>query len=352
MTSEKMFKILEIEGLAIHMNRKPNLFSFAPSELSQDAILCWLISWSDQNLAEVDGPLYRSGCRFVNALLALHDVSEISISSVKVLRQFRHVDIVALINDRIALVIEDKTDSREHSDQLERYTEVIAGEYSDRTILPIYLKTGDQGDYSVALSAGYKIMRRRDLLKLLIEGRDDGVTNAIYLEFLAYLEARQAAAEAYKTTLPPWTGNTWQGLYEALSGTLPDLGFGYVPTASGGFFGAWWHWRKWGDCDVYLQIEEQYLCFKIGMAGVIRQNAERGDLRDAWAARIREAATSTELEVIPPGRRGNGETMTCMRVASNQWLIPSEAGGVDLVAVTVKLQEAGTILDLATADSL
>ena len=36
------------------MKNKPNLFDYATSELSQDAILAWLIQWADEQFLETD----------------------------------------------------------------------------------------------------------------------------------------------------------------------------------------------------------------------------------------------------------------------------------------------------------
>ena len=49
----------------------PNLFHYATKELSQDAMICWLIKWAGQGKG--GGPeqeeLRRCGRRFVSALL-------------------------------------------------------------------------------------------------------------------------------------------------------------------------------------------------------------------------------------------------------------------------------------------
>ena len=49
----------------------PNLFHYATKELSQDAMICWLIKWAGQGKGA--GPeqeeLRRCGSRFVSALL-------------------------------------------------------------------------------------------------------------------------------------------------------------------------------------------------------------------------------------------------------------------------------------------
>lgn len=38
--------------------RKPNLFTYATSELSQDAVLCWLFSWADPKQSREDEALH------------------------------------------------------------------------------------------------------------------------------------------------------------------------------------------------------------------------------------------------------------------------------------------------------
>ena len=50
---------------------RPNLFTYATKELSQDALICWLIDWAGQNKGESseDEELRRCGLRFVSALL-------------------------------------------------------------------------------------------------------------------------------------------------------------------------------------------------------------------------------------------------------------------------------------------
>ncbi|MBB1077961.1 hypothetical protein HUU62_26545 [Rhodoferax sp. 4810] len=46
---------------------KPNLFSYATSELSQDAFICWLLSWITPEIREYDKNIHEL---FVNLLKA------------------------------------------------------------------------------------------------------------------------------------------------------------------------------------------------------------------------------------------------------------------------------------------
>ena len=54
---------------------KPNLFNYATKELSQDAIICWLIEWAGtQAENESEQQLRKVGHAFVDALLTKHGV--------------------------------------------------------------------------------------------------------------------------------------------------------------------------------------------------------------------------------------------------------------------------------------
>ena len=43
--------------------KQPNLFDFATKELSQDAMICWLIRWADFRFANTDRELPRLWAR-------------------------------------------------------------------------------------------------------------------------------------------------------------------------------------------------------------------------------------------------------------------------------------------------
>ncbi|MCY4226728.1 MAG: hypothetical protein OXF20_03355 [Gammaproteobacteria bacterium] len=98
----------------------PNLFAYATSELSQDAFICWLIKWSEN---ASDPELRGLGHRFVNAMMSKWGGPEVKeISKAEVERQNNHIDVLACINDRHVLLIEDKTHTGKKSgNQLNDY---------------------------------------------------------------------------------------------------------------------------------------------------------------------------------------------------------------------------------------
>ena len=72
----------------------PNLFSFATSELSQDAFICWLLSWENPKISESDKELHQCAIAFIKALFKKHKKSVSEIKDIKIKKQdvqFHHV---------------------------------------------------------------------------------------------------------------------------------------------------------------------------------------------------------------------------------------------------------------------
>ena len=107
----------------------PNLFSFATSELSQDAVFCWLIQWADDSYIKEDSSLCMLGKRFLSLLT---DIPINEIHSINVGRQWANIDIWVEINDDTVLIVEDKIETCIHSGQDIRYKETVHAEYKDK----------------------------------------------------------------------------------------------------------------------------------------------------------------------------------------------------------------------------
>lgn len=135
---------------------KNNIFEYATGELSQDAFICWCANWfndnSNQKLQEMSIELMK--------LFAGVDV----IKSVSICRQFSRdvyieakkyalkIDVLIIVNDSIAVIVEDKTYTSEHDNQIQRYVDGLnylvdnakEGEnfYGIKDIRTVFLKTG------------------------------------------------------------------------------------------------------------------------------------------------------------------------------------------------------------------
>ncbi|HEY0137339.1 MAG TPA: PD-(D/E)XK nuclease family protein [Nannocystis sp.] len=254
---------------------------------------------------------------------------------VDVKRQLEHVDIVAEIGAEHLLVIEDKVHSAEHSNQLQIYARAISALYPQRKRAFLFLKTGDQSSYSAVEADLWTTFLRHDLLAVLRRGA--GCQNAIHVDFLAMIEAREAAVQRFRTTpVAAWGPGdpAYVGLYLQLQVLLGDGHWRYVPNPSGGFLGFWWHNDGIEGGEIYLQLEEDKLVVKIW----VEDGERRGELRGLWSRRV--------VVGIPgfsrPTRFGNGEYMTV--ATGGDYRIPGSDGRLDLEATVSRLQTVAAAL--------
>ena len=115
----------------------PNIFSLATKELSQDSFFTWLLKWADQKYQFHDHALNLIGQNFVRLLI--NQDLEYKINRVEAGRQWKNIDIWAKVNDEYFIIIEDKTNTGAHSDQLERYKKIALDHYRDTDLKFIFI---------------------------------------------------------------------------------------------------------------------------------------------------------------------------------------------------------------------
>lgn len=332
----------------------PNLFTYATKELSQDAFICWLLDWANANNAQANPLLQRAACRFLNELLLKHSMPPIDAPRVAVLKQRAGADIVAEVDERIALLIEDKTDSGEHGDQLQRNKKKVSKLFPSCKLLPTFVKTGDQSRYDEVEKAGYRLFLRSDFLTALRAGRDIGVSNAIFIDFCENLEQLEARVQSYAhLPLSEWADSKgrdprvrdpWVGFYEYLQSRKKDLRWGYIPNPTGGLFGARWHALNWAGYKVYLHIEQGPLCFKIS----VKDKSKRSEIRDRWHDKLMETAKSAgALNLKRPDRFGLGHRMRVAYINRPEWLMGMPDGRIDCGMTMQQLEAAEQLLEAA-----
>lgn len=295
-----------------YFDETPNLFDYATSELSQDAIILWLLNWANNEYKKYDEELYLAAQRFVKMLLGQeHDIS---ITSVRTYKQLNNIDVFAIINERYALIIEDKVNTGTHDDQLKRYKEWTSNhsEFKNLDLICIYLKTGNESlSYlkQIEQEEQYKIILRKDILEIL---RNCNSNNSIIVNFYKHMVDIEEDTNSYKHfPVEKWTWNAWQGFYMQLEQNLnvdinTDAWF-YVANPNGGFLGFCWHWRSLPNCRIYLQFEEGPLCIKIECLDEPNQSA----IRNSWSETIlRYAKEHGYGFVVRPDRFGKGAYMT------------------------------------------
>ncbi|MCI1823130.1 MAG: PD-(D/E)XK nuclease family protein [Megasphaera sp.] len=192
-----------------------NLFTYATSELSQDAFLCWLISFADST-AEKDSHLQSCARKFLcTAIPALENET---INKIKINKQYKHIDALITINEKYELIIEDKTYTEEHNDQLHRYTKEIEDEFTDKgfKVKGLYYKIGFQNDYSAIQDAGYEIIDRSTMLEILNPFKEK-IKNQIWQDYYEFLDDFEKRAQEFKTeAVKNWTWYQVYGFYDDL----------------------------------------------------------------------------------------------------------------------------------------
>ncbi|MBA6224218.1 hypothetical protein H4J51_03025 [Colwellia sp. MB02u-18] len=141
------------------MRKEPNIFDYATGELSQDAFICWLLNWLDYT---EEHELKNAAKEFILLLCKKNHpcADKITLESIgrllltgkgKVLRQYGKMDVffaVEIDGNPTEFIIEDKTNTPPHSDQLKKYVDFVINKqkkihgYVKNEIVKIYYKTG------------------------------------------------------------------------------------------------------------------------------------------------------------------------------------------------------------------
>lgn len=321
----------------------PNIFEYAPSELTQDAFICWLSEWGKPEFKELDEGLHDTGNRFIKSMLGKHGISlKNDLEVLKVERQVEGIDVVISFEDYVIL-IEDKIYTKQHSDQLDRYKKILEEKFPKKKILPIYFQTGIQSDYKPVEKKGYKKYRRIDFLKILEEGVKKDTKNDIFSSFFTYLNKMDSRFQSFENKpLNDWDWEGWQGFYSLLQNHF-DGNWDYVPNQSGGFMGFWWNFNLSDFCTINMHLEENKLCFKIE---VNDEKKNYSNLRNKWHKKIIKASEDSELSITKPKRFGHGKTMT-VAVLQGDYRVSRSNGLLDVENTIEKLKKAEDILNKA-----
>ena len=146
---------------------RPNIFTHATSELSQDAFFTWLIQWADDKYRQFDESLHIVAKNFLSLLIGEKDSS--FIHNVSVGRQWDNIDIWVEVNEDIAIAIEDKVYTNVHDNQLIRYKETVEDWYKGKRdkLFFSYVKTGNESKATLS-DVGEKGYRRMNTLSVSV----------------------------------------------------------------------------------------------------------------------------------------------------------------------------------------
>lgn len=182
---------------------RPNIFHFATSELSQDAFICWLLSWATNDFRCQDTILEQCARNLVLKFFQLFPEKQYVTSTEDIIevtelkRQYEKIDVYFQVKTRanktISFIIEDKTNTSHHSNQLQRYCKAVdKDKLVEDDTLGIYFKTGFIFSEDEELPDAYKLFRREDFLEIFgkCESQD-----RIFIDYQNYLQGMQDSFE-------------------------------------------------------------------------------------------------------------------------------------------------------------
>lgn len=319
---------------------KPNLFQIATSELSQDAFLTWLFRFADLAYAESYVDLHECGKALIQALFKTHGIEVEKITHLKVKRQHKHIDIWLEVNQEYVIVIEDKTNTKQHGKQLENYKKVA----EKHKLLPIliYLKTGNDSQANLRLiqnKFGFKPFVRSDLLAVLNEFKF--IQNDIFQDYLYYLNYLEILTQEYVTKpVKNWKHSyMWQGFFQLLEQELPKYNMeirAWRTTSQGRIQSAELYRQEWQEHSIYLQIEQDKLCFKLKTKNTDKSFYKKLH-RQLWQ-HLQQSAQHFNVSIESAQFR-LGDNITLARIAPENWLFSSKCEYLDSEFVLQQLEK-------------
>lgn len=290
---------------------QPNIFRLATKELSQDGFFTWLLQWADNDHNQQNKLLNETAKDFVRLLLGKS--VDYQINKVEAGRQWNNIDIWAEINDEYFIGIEDKTNTGEHSEQLERYKEIASNHYKDKKhkLVFVYLKTGNESSATLkkVIEKGYSTIDRRAILNVLNQRE---VHNDIFNDFKEYLITIENQTNSYtkfENIISDWKAA--EGFYIKLQEHIPEwTDWRYVANQMGGFLGFWYHWTGTDEIgEIYIQIEN---AFEYGIKLVIKIADWEQSTNTLYQVlnEIKPYAEKNGLSITKPDRYRAGETST------------------------------------------
>lgn len=237
----------------------PNIFEYATKELSQDAFFCYLAAFA---LPE-NRQKFPLEARLADDFLVLCGLP-VGEEIIRIKRQYCKIDIL-LITAHHILIIEDKTTSDEHGNQIACYVDAIrdlsrnddnAFLFCDNKLKKIcvcFLKTADYvRDYEFPDEDKYKniqkpcSLRRKNIYELL---KTYNGSDQILQSFRSHLATMEEKAGLQSSAIAEWTHYKWfsyleKQLLQHSNGDRKSFNTGWVPTPDGSFYGCWFDYNS------------------------------------------------------------------------------------------------------------
>lgn len=327
----------------MNQSSTPNLFTFATSELSQDAFFAWLLSWAN---TDADPGLKACALDLLRAWTGKQDLQLEGESPVQIKRQFEKIDLLVLVNCKYAIVVEDKTETAQHSGQLGRYKEAVEKHYPKHKHHFIYLKSGNDCHFSyyTVEKENYRVFNRKHMLEVLQPNRS---SNNIYGDFVAYLQQLEKQTFAPIKSKYGYAPQQLQGFFMQLedqirpkNGERMRYAWHSVNTANP-FWAFTFGWRDFDGYQMYWQFDI-YPDGKAPNRLVCKAHVQ--DESKVNKADLKTAALATFTKLNPEEKvNDKGNNRLGKNLSLFEWVLPSLYPGFEM-----KLERAKEIVAKGT----
>jgi hypothetical protein len=138
-----------------------NVLKIENAEIRHSNLLAWLLDPQGSNGI---GQFFIR--RFISTISLENETGQVNINpaqfelmnmgDVEVFREWRNIDLLAVSEqNKFVLLIENKVKSKATKRQLQRYLDLIYGEYPKYKIIPVLLTLEEEDDWEIALDSGY-----------------------------------------------------------------------------------------------------------------------------------------------------------------------------------------------------
>lgn len=217
-----------------------NLFRWATSELSQDAFICWLMSFALKENHGKNKALEDCALELLHKIPGLENASEVS----DIERQSYYIDVLLTVGDYY-VIIEDKTFTGVRKGQVSSYRQALM---NDTDTSPEKIKTAL---YTISIQPQTDedidcVFTLEKLLEVMRTYKSTSNSD-IFSCYVEYLEEVARGLQFDKLPISEWHGETYKAFFEHLrkEGLISeDYEYNYVSNPSGGFMGVWWDFRN------------------------------------------------------------------------------------------------------------
>lgn len=321
---------------------RPNLLEIATSEISQDAILVYLIMWSDPQYEESDKSLHLMATKFVRKLLAKDE--DYLIKSVNAGRQYKKIDVWADINGTDFIALEDKTNTSHARDQLKRYKLDMEKDikYIEHKKHFIYLKTGNENAAKAEAVKGYdyRAIYRHEFLDILLTYKSENVILLDLIDKLSNLETKTSDLSLDKIKTCKLAGEGFfcrlesYLLAKGISKLIDEIRWDTIPQKDP-FLALWYNYVHFTQYNYQLKIQienHQYkpeirLQIKISVDESI-EKSERKTVAIKVYNELYEFCKDTEVTINKRRSPGKGNVVTVLEIENA--FLPDIEGNLDM----------------------